>query len=172
MKLNPLNILRFVDRLWLPALAFVLLTMPLVAHAQGETPPPTPTLPTNDNVFTVLAAVTFLALVANRVTEGLAAPIRQRYPTLDLWWLVYVSWVIGGVLSYFAGLNLFTAYFPVPAVGIILTAIVVGGGGNLIDALETGLKRINPDADTSNSDSERTVTPLTSHKPDYTRRDQ
>ncbi len=85
----------------------------------------------------LIATALFLALAANRVIEAFVAPIKQRYPKLDLWWLIYVSWVGGGALSFAAGVNLFATLLPSlnPTVGLVLTALVVGGGANLISDL-------------------------------------
>ena len=80
----------------------------------------------------MLETAVFLSLVANRVVESVAAPVKIKYPKADLWWLIYVSWVLGGALSYLAGLNLFAAQLPNGSVGLVLTAFVVGGGSNLL----------------------------------------
>jgi Na+/melibiose symporter-like transporter len=79
-----------------------------------------------------LATAFFLSLAANRIIEAVVTPLRAKFPQLDLWWLVYVAWVVGGVLAFFAGINLFESFFTDPTVGKLLTAIVVGGGSNLI----------------------------------------
>jgi len=81
-----------------------------------------------------LATAGFLALVTNRVIEALVKPLKVKWPSLDLWWLIYPSWVLGGLLAWVAGVNLFGTYLPVEAelVGRVLTAVVVGGGSNLI----------------------------------------
>lgn len=82
----------------------------------------------------LIAVALFLSLSANRIIEAFVAPLKKRYPDLDLWWLIYVTWVAGGVLSYAAGVNLFAAVVPTlnPTAGLVLTALVVGGGANLI----------------------------------------
>ena len=80
----------------------------------------------------LLVIALFLALAANRIIEGFVAPIKQKYPEIDFWWLIYVSWVLGGVLGWLSGINLFASYLPQELVGRILTAIVIGGGANLI----------------------------------------
>ena len=82
--------------------------------------------------MTALVIALFLATITNRLIEAFVAPIKQKYPDLDLWWLIYVAWVVGGVLAWLAGINLFIDYIPTEVVGRILTAIVVGGGANLI----------------------------------------
>lgn len=85
----------------------------------------------------LLAQAILLTVAANRVTEGLAAPIKQRYPDLDTWWLIYVAWFVGGGLSALAGINLFADIVPglPPVAGLALTAIVTGGGANMLSDL-------------------------------------
>lgn len=79
----------------------------------------------------------FLSVASNRIVEAFVAPVKQKWPALDLWWLVYVTWVAGGALSYLAGINLFSAVVPAlpPIAGQVLTALVVGGGSNLLHDL-------------------------------------
>lgn len=79
-----------------------------------------------------LATALFLSIAANRVIEAVVAPLKAKFPQLDMWWLVYAAWVVGGALAYFAGVNLFESFFSDPTVGKLLTAVVVGGGSNLI----------------------------------------
>jgi hypothetical protein len=81
-----------------------------------------------------LTVAIFLSVVANRVIEAIVAPIKKQYPLLNMWWLIYVSWLVGGLLSWFAGVNLFAPLVLTldPLIGRILTAVVVGGGSNLI----------------------------------------
>lgn len=83
------------------------------------------------NIFLTAA---FLALASNRLVEAFAAPVRKKWPELDLWFLVYVAWLVGGALSYLSGINLFTELVPTlpPWLGQAVTALVVGGGSNLI----------------------------------------
>ena len=85
----------------------------------------------------LLVTASFLALVANRLIEAVVQPVKQRYPALDLWWLVYVAWLVGGALSFAAGVNLFAPVLPTlaPLAGQVLTAVVVGGGATLISDL-------------------------------------
>lgn len=84
-------------------------------------------------VGAVVAQALLLALVANRLVEAVVAPLKKRYAEMDFWWLIYAAWGLGGVLAWFAGVNLFGANFPdYEIVGRLLTAVVVGGGSNLI----------------------------------------
>lgn len=85
----------------------------------------------------------FLSLAANRIIEALIRPIKERLAAAgedpSWWWLIYVSWVFGGALAWLAGLHLFSAYLPgYPIVDQVLTAIVVGGGANLINGIFNG----------------------------------
>jgi uncharacterized BrkB/YihY/UPF0761 family membrane protein len=81
-----------------------------------------------------LTIAIFLAVVANRIIEAFVAPLKNEFPEIDFWWLIYVAWVVGGLLSWFAGVNLFAPFVPTldPLIGRVLTAVVVGGGSNLL----------------------------------------
>lgn len=84
-----------------------------------------------------LLATTSLAVLNTALWEALLKPIRTKKPELDLWWMVYVTWITGAALSYLAHLNLFAeavSSLPVLA-GEIVTALVVGGGSQLIYAV-------------------------------------
>jgi len=78
------------------------------------------------------AAAAFLSLVNTTVVDYIVKPIKEKFPNLDTWWMVYVSLFTGGVLVWFSGVNLFVSYLPDPLVGRVLTAIVAGGGSNLL----------------------------------------
>lgn len=83
-----------------------------------------------------LTVAGFLSLAANRIIEAVIRPIKERVD-IDWWWLIYVSWVFGGVLAWLAGLQLFAEYIPdYPIVDKVLTAIVVGGGANLLNIFD------------------------------------
>lgn len=82
----------------------------------------------------MLTVAVFLSVVANRLIEALVKPVFGKFG-LDTFWLLYVSWPIGGLLVGLSGVNLFAAYLPTPIVGQILTAIVCGGGANFINDL-------------------------------------
>lgn len=85
----------------------------------------------------LLVAATFLSLVANRLVEGLATPIFDKFK-LDKFWLMYIAWAICGGLTAVSGINLFAAIPGVvmPAgVGLVLSALVSGGGANLLNEL-------------------------------------
>ena len=79
-----------------------------------------------------LAVTAFLSLVNTTIVDYLLQPIKEKFPNLETWWMVYVSLLTGGLLVWFSQVNLFLSYMPDITVGRILTAIVAGGGSNLL----------------------------------------
>jgi hypothetical protein len=79
-----------------------------------------------------LATGLFLAAVNTALINYLAEPIRQKYPNLDLWWLLYVALGTGFAVAWFAGVNLFGAYIENELLGRVLSGFLVGGGSKLI----------------------------------------
>lgn len=77
----------------------------------------------------------FLSVFTNRVIDGFLAPIKSKFPDLDMWWMIYTAWVVGGLVGWLSGVNLLVDYIPSELVGRIMTAIVIGGGANLINDL-------------------------------------
>jgi len=80
----------------------------------------------------LLATAAFLATVTNRLVEGLVKPVFVKYKW-DTFWLMYVAWAVGAGLVFAAGINLFPGVFVHPAIGLVLTALVAGGGANLLN---------------------------------------
>jgi hypothetical protein len=78
----------------------------------------------------VVVAV-FLSTVANRLVEGLIRPVWLRFK-LDKLWLMYIAWGVAGLLVFLGRVNLLADVIPDPLTGQILTALVCGGGANLI----------------------------------------
>lgn len=84
-------------------------------------------------VSAVVMATALLLAVANKsIVDFLAAPVRQKFPELDLWFLVYVSLATGAVIAWFGEVNVFEAIVPNVLLGRILSCILVGGGASLI----------------------------------------
>ncbi len=83
---------------------------------------------------TILGVVIGFMVLANRLVAALITPIFDKY-ALDKFWIMFVSWILAGVLVWLANINLFAAYFPSELVGKVLTAIVAGGGANLLHDL-------------------------------------
>jgi hypothetical protein len=82
----------------------------------------------------VLAIVIGFMVLSNRLVAALITPIFDKYQ-VDKFWLMYVAWVMAGVLVFLADVNLFAQFIPNLLIGKILTAIVAGGGGNLLHDL-------------------------------------
>jgi hypothetical protein len=79
----------------------------------------------------VLAVVFGFMVLANRLVAMLVRPVFEKYQW-DEFWLAYPSWILSGILVWFTGVNLFAGVIPSALVGQILTAIVAGGGANLL----------------------------------------
>lgn len=43
-----------------------------------------------------VAVALFLAVANKAIIDYLVAPVRQRWPDFDMWWLVYVALATGG----------------------------------------------------------------------------
>jgi hypothetical protein len=83
---------------------------------------------------TILGIVIGMMVLANRLVAALVTPIFDKYE-LDHFWLMFVAWIISGVFVWLTGVNLFAPYIPNALIGQILTAIVAGGGGNILHDL-------------------------------------
>lgn len=85
-----------------------------------------------------LGIALFLAVANKSLIDALVAPVRKKWPTLDMWWLVYVSLATGFAMGWFANINIFTGYMD-GLLGQIVTALFVGGGASLIhDVFDKG----------------------------------
>lgn len=84
-----------------------------------------------------LIAAFMLASVVKALLDYVAKPIRMRWPTVDLWYFDFVALALGGVLAWFAGIDLFSKYLPTaPAWETrLLTALVIGGGAAMLNQL-------------------------------------
>jgi len=97
---------------------------------------------------TTLGVVIGMMVLANRLVAALVTPIFDKY-NLDKFWLMYPSWILSGVFVWFTGLNLFAPFIPNALIGQILTAVVAGGGANMLhdltDAPTLGVLEVNLD---------------------------
>jgi len=84
--------------------------------------------------ITVLGIVIGMMVLANRLVAALVTPLFDKYDW-DKFWLMYPAWILAGVLVWLTGVNLFAAYIPNELIGKVLTAIVAGGGSNLLHDL-------------------------------------
>ena len=82
----------------------------------------------------ILSIVIGFMILSNRLIEALIIPIFEKYE-LDKFWLMYLAWIVSGVLVFLANANLFTDIIPDPMIGKVLTSIVAGGGANLLHDL-------------------------------------
>jgi hypothetical protein len=92
-------------------------------------------------VAQALAVASFLVLSVNRFVDAGITPFFDKFK-IDKFWLKYVSWILGGGLVFAAQLNLLSGLVPNQTLGLILTAIVAGGGPTLLHDI------FNPDAPT------------------------
>lgn len=83
---------------------------------------------------TLLGIVIGMMVLANRLVAMLVTPIFDKYDW-DKFWLAYPAWILAGVFVWFTGVNLFASSIPNALIGQILTAIVAGGGSNLLHDL-------------------------------------
>ena len=79
-----------------------------------------------------LVVGSLLAIVNSKLVDYLAAPLKKRFPDLDLWWLLYVSLATGFAIGWFGSVNLFAGYVDNVLLGRVLSSLLVGGGSSLI----------------------------------------
>lgn len=78
-----------------------------------------------------LGIVIGMMVLANRLVAALVTPLFDHYGW-DHFALMYIAWIISGVFVWLTGVNLFVAFIPNVLVGKILTAVVAGGGANIL----------------------------------------
>lgn len=85
-----------------------------------------------------------LAVIVERIVQFFVKWIFEQVK-VDTKWLLPITWVFGGLIAAATGINLFDGVFAWDWVGLVLTAVLVGGGSNLMhDLLEilNGLKEM------------------------------
>jgi hypothetical protein len=85
-----------------------------------------------DDTMDDLAVVGFMAVLANRLVELIVKPFFDKYE-LDKFPLMYIAWLVAGLLCAATQVNIFAEYVPNPVIGLVLTAIVAGGGANMLN---------------------------------------
>ena len=86
-----------------------------------------------------LSLALLLATFNKALLDLLAEPVQRRYPGVDLWWMVYVALVTGGLMAWFAGVNVFAELIGDELTGRLLSLLAVGAGTNLINQVFTAL---------------------------------
>jgi hypothetical protein len=84
-----------------------------------------------------LAIALFLSVTIKTILDYIAEPLRTKFPNLDLWYFNWIALVLGGCVSWIAGINLFVTYIPNEFLGKLLTAMLIGGGSKLINDVFT-----------------------------------
>ena len=79
----------------------------------------------------ILGVVLGFAVLANRLVAMLVTPLFEK-KAWDKFWLMYVAWAFAGGLVAASQVNLFSSYIPNQIIGLVLTAVVAGGGANLL----------------------------------------
>jgi len=78
----------------------------------------------------LVAIIGGLVILVNRLVEGFITPIFDKFGW-DKFWLLYIAWVLAGIIVFLTGLNLFADLIPNPLIGQIFTAVIAGGGANI-----------------------------------------
>ncbi len=82
----------------------------------------------------LIVTIGSLVVLVNRFVEGFITPLFDKF-NLDKFWLMYIAWILAGAFIFLTGLNVFEELIPNFVVGQILTAIVGGGGANILHNL-------------------------------------
>jgi uncharacterized membrane protein len=106
------------------------------------------------NIFNaeVIPVVLAFSVLAWGMVNALVVPLFEK-KGWDRFYIMYIAWVVSGVLVGLTGANVFSTTFLVPAAGQVLTALIAGILSNLI-------------ADAT--DKPATVTVTTQHQPPIT----
>lgn len=78
-----------------------------------------------------LGAALVAAFVIERIVDAIVSPLFDKLGW-DRFWLLYVAWAVGSGLAWATGLNALPVFAEVPAVGRVLTCMVVGLGSSFI----------------------------------------
>lgn len=95
------------------------------------------------DVASVVAMAVFLATVNKAILDLIVAPIRRRWPGVDLWWVDYLALLTGLGIGWAFNVNLLEPLQTSETsriVGVILSGLVIGGGADLINDLFAGVQ--------------------------------
>jgi len=96
---------------------------------------------------TILALLLGISTLANAIVEAIIRPIWDRY-NLDNFWIMYIAWIVAGVLVFLANINLFASVFPNQLVGLLVTAVIAGRASNILhDITDQGITFVGVDDD-------------------------
>ena len=79
----------------------------------------------------MIESALFLAIANKALVNYISAPLKQKFPDADFWWMVYVALATGAALGWLSGINIFEEVL-VGITGRVLTSLFVGGGSSLI----------------------------------------
>jgi hypothetical protein len=94
-------------------------------------------------VGAALAIALFLATVNKALLDLIVAPVRTKWPGVDLWWINYLALLTGALLAWVFNVNLLAALAggePARITGLLITGLVIGGGTDLINDLFSGVQ--------------------------------
>jgi len=90
------------------------------------------------------AELVFLSILIERIIEALIGrPIRELYPEINTWWLIFVAAVAGFLTGWFLGLNVFPDLGN-ETVARVLTCLVLAGGPSLVHEVVAGIPEQTP----------------------------
>jgi hypothetical protein len=86
----------------------------------------------------VFLALIVLSIIIEKLIAAIIQPIFVKFKW-DTWYLLYVSFVVGGLLGWATGLNAFPTLFTVAWVGRLITSLACGAGPTfLYDLIDNG----------------------------------
>ena len=81
-----------------------------------------------------LALLFSIATLSNAIIAAIVEPLFDKF-SLDKFWIMYIAWVVAGVLTFLGGINLFGAVFQSAIIGQVLTAVIAGRASNILHDL-------------------------------------
>ena len=88
----------------------------------------------------ILVGVGMLSMIGQRLVDGLIKPVINYLSKKKNWStdtrdliMMLSAWGVSSIVVWLSGLNLLDAYIPSPVAGQILTALIGGGGSNLLN---------------------------------------
>ena len=79
-----------------------------------------------------ITAALLLAAINTKLVDWFKAPIMQRWPDANLWWMTYVAGATGVALTMAAGVNLFGSLIANEILAVVVSGLFVGAGAGLI----------------------------------------